>query len=89
MGPPSLLVIGLNYAPEPVGIGPYTAGLCETLVQSGHKVTALVGKPYYPQWKADPTYGGGWLEAEENGVRLVRCPHYVPQDPIGSGALPT
>lgn len=83
MGPPSLLVIGLNYAPEPVGIGPYTAGLCETLVQSGHKVTAIVGKPYYPQWKADPAYGGGWLEAEENGVRLVRCPHYVPQDPIG------
>lgn len=83
MGPPSLLVIGLNYAPEPVGIGPYTAGLCETLVQSGHQVTAIVGKPYYPQWKADSAYDGGWLEAEESGVRLVRCPHYVPQDPIG------
>ena len=83
MGPPSLLVIGLNYAPEPVGIGPYTAGLCETLVRSGHKVTAIVGKPYYPQWQADPAYAGGWLETEANGVRLVRCPHYVPQDPIG------
>ncbi|GAA4765016.1 WcaI family glycosyltransferase [Novosphingobium ginsenosidimutans] len=83
MGPPSLLVIGLNYAPEPVGIGPYTAGLCESLVASGHRVTAIVGKPYYPQWQADPAYAGGWLEAEENGVRLVRCPHYVPQDPVG------
>lgn len=83
MGPPSLLVIGLNYTPEPVGIGPYTAGLCEALVRSGHAVTAVVGKPYYPQWKADPAYGGGWLNAEENGVTLVRCPHYVPQDPVG------
>lgn len=83
MGPPSLLVIGLNYAPEPVGIGPYTAGLCEALVRSGHSVTAVVGKPYYPQWRADPAYAGGWHEAEENGVRLVRCPHYVPQDPSG------
>lgn len=83
MGPPSLLVIGLNYAPEPVGIGPYTAGMCEALVRSGHRVTALVGKPYYPQWKSDPAYAGGWLEAEENGVRLVRCPHYVPQNPAG------
>ena len=83
MGPPSLLVIGLNYAPEPVGIGPYTAGLCEALVRSGHRVTAIVGKPYYPRWRADPAYAGGWLEAEENGVRLVRCPHYVPQDPVG------
>lgn len=83
MGPPSLLVIGLNYTPEPVGIGPYTAGLCETLVQSGHRVTAIVGKPYYPQWQVDPAYAGGWLEAEQHGVRLVRCPHYVPQDPAG------
>lgn len=83
MGPPSLLVIGLNYKPEPVGIGPYTAGLCEALVKSGHRVTAIVGKPYYPQWKIDPAYAGGWLEAEDSGVRLVRCPHYVPQDPTG------
>ncbi len=83
MTAPSLLVIGLNYTPEPVGIGPYTAGLCEELVRSGHQVTAIVGKPYYPQWKADPAYAGGWLEAEENGVQLVRCPHYVPQDPTG------
>lgn len=83
MGPPSLLVIGLNYTPEPVGIGPYTAGLCQALVQSGHQVTAIVGKPYYPQWRADPAYAGGWLEVEEHGVRLVRCPHYIPQDPSG------
>lgn len=83
MTAPSLLVIGLNYTPEPVGIGPYTAGLCEELVKSGHQVTAIVGKPYYPQWKADPAYAGGWLEAEERGVRLVRCPHYVPPDPTG------
>lgn len=83
MGPPSLLVIGLNYAPEPVGIGPYTAGMCEALVRAGHEVTAIVGKPYYPQWRTDPAYAGGWLEAERDGVRLVRCPHYVPQDPVG------
>lgn len=83
MGPPSLLVIGLNYSPEPVGIGPYTAGMCEALARSGHKVTAVVGKPYYPHWRADPAYAGGWLEAEQNGVQLVRCPHYVPQDPAG------
>lgn len=83
MAPPSLLVIGLNYAPEPVGIGPYTAGMCEVLVRSGHRVTAIVGKPYYPQWRSDPAYAGGWLESEENGVKLVRCPHFVPQDPVG------
>lgn len=82
-GPPSLLVIGLNYTPEPVGIGPYTAGLCEALARSGHAVTAIVGKPYYPQWRSDPAYAGGWRHEQASGVRLVRCPHYVPQDPVG------
>ena len=83
MGPPSLLVIGLNYTPEPVGIGPYTAGLCEALVKSGNRVTAIVGKPYYPRWQLDPAYARGWQETVENGVRLIRCPHYVPQNPVG------
>ena len=26
-----ILLLGLNYAPEPIGIGPYTAGLVEAL----------------------------------------------------------
>lgn len=84
MTAPSLLFIGLNYAPEPVGIGPYSAGLCEALVAEGHPVTAVVGKPYYPQWRPDPAHaGGGWRTAYEHGVRIVRCPHYIPAEPSG------
>jgi colanic acid biosynthesis glycosyl transferase WcaI len=84
MGQAPLLFIGLNYAPEPVGIGPYSAGLCEALARAGHPVTAVVGKPYYPQWRVDPAYdGGGWKQSEENGVRVIRCPHFVPAEPTG------
>jgi colanic acid biosynthesis glycosyl transferase WcaI len=78
-----LLIVGLNYAPEPVGIGPYTAGLAEELAARGHRVAAVVGKPYYPQWRSDPAFAGGWRRSEENGVTLTRCPHYVPAEPGG------
>ena len=79
----NLLIVGLNYAPEPVGIGPYTAGLAEALVANGHGVSAVVGQPYYPQWRKDPAFPDGWHRSLENGVSLIRCPHYVPANPSG------
>lgn len=79
-----VLIVGLNYAPEPVGIGPYTQGLAEALVARGARVRVVAGKPYYPQWRIDPAYaGGGWQTANEAGVQITRCPHYVPAEPTG------
>ena len=79
-----VLIIGLNYAPEPVGIGPYTQGLAEALVGRGAMVEVVAGKPYYPQWQIDPAYaGGGWRTSHEGGPGITRCPHYVPAEPSG------
>ena len=79
-----VLIVGLNYAPEEVGIGPYTAGLAEELAARGLWVEVVAGKPYYPQWKVNPAYAGlGWRRSEEAGVRVLRCPHYVPREPTG------
>lgn len=76
--------MGINYAPEPVGIGPYTQGLAEALVAAGAEVEAVVAKPYYPQWRTYPAYAaGGWQHSVEHGVALVRCPIYVPAEPSG------
>ena len=78
------LIIGLNYAPEPVGIGPYTQGLAHALVEAGAEVSAVVAKPYYPQWKTAPGYaGGGWREDQDGAVKIIRCPIYVPAQPSG------
>ena len=77
-----LLFIGLNYRPEPIGIGPYTAGLAEELAARGHTVEAVVGQPYYPQWRMYDGYGG-WDTREEHGVTVHRCTHYVPKKPSG------
>ena len=82
--PAAILIVGLNYAPEPVGIGPYTTGLAEALAKRGHRVEVVAGKPYYPQWRRDPAFAGsGWQPASEAGVRITRCPHYTPRDPGG------
>jgi len=78
-----VLIVGLNYAPEPVGIGPYTAGLAEALAERGHQVTVIAGQPYYPQWRKDPAYTDGWRRGTEQGVTVTRCPHYVPREPTG------
>lgn len=79
-----VLVLGINYAPEMVGIGPYTAGMAQFLRQAGHEVTVVCAKPYYPQWKVNPAFaGGGTRISEEDGVRIVRVPTYVPSQPSG------
>jgi colanic acid biosynthesis glycosyl transferase WcaI len=82
-----ILFIGLNYAPEFIGIGPYSAGLAQSLAAAGHEVTAIVGRPYYPAWQPFPGSSAGWARATEKGVRIVRCPHYIPAAPSGAKRL--
>jgi colanic acid biosynthesis glycosyl transferase WcaI len=82
-----LLAVGLNYAPEPVGIGPYTAGLCEGLAAMGHRVEAVVGAAYYPAWRRYPDQPAAGVRREENGVGVLRCRHYVPANPTGARRL--
>jgi len=81
--PARILIIGLNYAPEVIGIGPFTTGMAEGLVQLGHPVEAVVGVPYYPQWRSVPPFGNRWQRSVEGGVSVVRCPHYIPARPSG------
>lgn len=79
-----LLILGLNYAPEPVGIGPYSTGLAEGLAARGHDVTVVAGKPYYPQWRAYDGQPAGRSTRTENGVTITRVPHYIPGNPSGA-----
>ncbi|MEG6551368.1 hypothetical protein V6C53_14140 [Desulfocurvibacter africanus] len=43
-----MLVHGLNYAPEPVGVGKYTAEMAEGLATRGFDVRVATARPYYP-----------------------------------------
>lgn len=96
-----ILVIGLNYAPDLVGIPKYTTELCEDLVDRGHKVEIITAPPYYPAWEIPAAYRRGRRQVEEsNGVTIRRTRLYVPRNPSGLkrlihlasfalGALPT
>lgn len=79
----SILVLGLNYAPEEIGIGPYTTGIAEHFASLGHKVEVVAGRPYYPQWSPFPGYRAWWRHQVEGGVGVTRCPHYIPRTPGG------
>src|SRR5262245_7048138 len=80
----NILIVGINFSPEQIGIGPYTSELAGFLSQSGHKISVVTAKPYYPNWKIAPEYGKrGYLKSCENGIEITRCPLYVPSNPTG------
>jgi colanic acid biosynthesis glycosyl transferase WcaI len=84
----NVLIIGLNYAPEPVGIGPYTTGMAQALADAGHAVTVVCGKAYYPRWELHQDHRApGVLRSVENGVTVMRVPIYVPAQPSGAKRL--
>ncbi|MGV8833388.1 MAG: WcaI family glycosyltransferase [Devosia sp.] len=78
-----ILILGLNYAPEPVGIAVYTTGLAVALTKAGHEVSVVAGQPYYPAWKLMAGHRQLWQRSQQDGVDLVRCPHYIPANPTG------
>ncbi len=79
-----ILILGHNYAPEPIGIGPYTAGMAQALAENGHHVRVICGQPCYPAWKIDPAYGGILpRRSRECAVSILRLPLYVPAVPRG------
>ena len=73
------LVVGINYAPEETGIGPYTSDLAEHLSAQGWAVTVLTGMPHYPEWQLHESYRGSLRRREQRaGVCVRRFRHYIP-----------
>ena len=42
-----ILIYGINFAPEPVGVGRYTGEMAERLKKEGHDVRVITALPYY------------------------------------------
>ena len=75
-----VLIYGLNYAPEPVGIGKYTGELGGWLAKRGHQVRVITAPPYFPQWHAE---GNRYRQERLEGAMVWRCPLWVPRRPNG------
>ena len=75
-----ILIYGINYSPELTGIGKYTGEMSEWLAAHGHDVSVLTAMPYYPEWSVHKKYKGRlWHKEADKGVKVYRCPLYVPK----------
>jgi colanic acid biosynthesis glycosyl transferase WcaI len=95
-----ILIHGLNFAPELVGVGKYTGEMAEWLAARGHQVRAVTAPPFNPEWKVaagfskfgysrEDSYRGrenGSRESTAGGGRLIvlRCPLWVPLRPAAA-----
>jgi len=83
-----ILVFGINYAPDLIGVSKYNAEFCESLAARGHEVRVVTAPPYYPDWKVPAEYRSPWYTRERlNGVEITRAPIYVPSRPSGAKRL--
>ncbi len=75
-----ILFLGLNFWPEPTGIGKYSGEMVRFLQSAGHQVTVVTTPPYYPHWQIQPPYDRqkGLQYETWNGASVIRCPLYVP-----------
>jgi colanic acid biosynthesis glycosyl transferase WcaI len=81
-----ILLYGINFAPEPVGIGKYSGELATWLGRRGHGVRVITAQPYFPGWRlgnGDKTVSNRYSSAERAGVEVRRCPLWVPRRPGG------
>lgn len=77
-----ILIAALNYAPETVGAGRYTAQIAEHLASRGHAVRVVAAPPYFPEWRIHDGYSGARYAREVmGGVEVVRCPAWTPRTP--------
>lgn len=78
--PLKVLLYGLNFAPEPVGIGKYSGELAAWLAGRGHQLRVITSPPYFPAWRAQDNR---YRQEQRERVALWRCPLWVPRRPSG------
>jgi colanic acid biosynthesis glycosyl transferase WcaI len=79
-----VLIQGINFHPEIIGIGKYTSELALYLSERGHQIRVITAPPYYPQWRVFGSYRA-WSYQKENwqGIDILRCPLWIPRKPSG------
>lgn len=79
-----ILIHGLNFSPELIGIGKYTGEMALWLANAGHDVHVVTAPPYYPDWKVQPPYNTWQFQTEIwQDVKVIRCPLWVPSKVTG------
>lgn len=75
-----ILVYGINFRPDMVGIAKYTGELTEWLVKHDFEVRVVTATSYFPAWK---TSNNRYRVEMIGGTTVFRCPLWVPRKPNG------
>lgn len=82
-----VLIYGLNFSPEPTGIGKYTGEMAEWL-QHRVQVRVITAPPYYPAWRIGAGYTGSSYRQEFwQQLQIWRCPLWIPTQVTGARRL--
>lgn len=64
-----ILICGINFSPEPVGVGRYTGEMACWLASRGHEVRVVTAPAHYPQWRVLPGFQAWKYRRERHPVR--------------------
>lgn len=76
-----ILIYGLHFKPDLIGIGKYTGEMADWLFGRGHEIRVITAPHFYPEWKLERYIL--WYKKENNAYLTWRCPIYVPSQPKG------
>lgn len=83
-----ILIHGINFAPELVGIGKYTGEMADWLARRGHEVRVVTAPPFNPASKVGEGYSAWQYRREKTpptggsgSLTTFRCPIWVPRSP--------
>jgi colanic acid biosynthesis glycosyl transferase WcaI len=81
-----ILIHGINFSPELVGIGKYTGEMADWLARRGHEVRVVTAPPFNPASKIGEGYSAWQYRREEapatggsGKLTTFRCPLFVPR----------
>jgi putative colanic acid biosynthesis glycosyltransferase WcaI len=78
----NILVLSINYTPEPTGFAPHVAYLCEHLADKGHSVKVITGFSFAPYWSRYKQYRRKFYMRERiSHVEVHRLTHFIPKKP--------
>lgn len=73
----SVLIYGMNYAPEMAGVGRYTGEIAELAAGQADAVTVVTTPPHYPGWKVQGDFKNAYSTAAEGKVTVKRVPLFL------------
>ena len=82
----SLIIVGINFSPEPTGNAPYTTDLALSLSAS-RSVQVITGIPHYPWWSKQAVFDDNPILKRHPNLLIRRINHIVPKKPSNFGRL--